>query len=155
MYRFEKLEVWQKAMNFCELVYQKSKLFPKSEIYALTSQLRRAATSIPLNIAEGSACRTKKEFIQFLYIVLRSQYETATLLGLAFRLKYLSQSDIELLQNKLAEIGRVLQGLVNSMQEKPKNQQQRTKNQQPKTDYGIFTTYICDFWDIHNPYPKP
>ncbi|MCE7911502.1 MAG: hypothetical protein DCC43_06060 [Candidatus Brocadia sp.] len=52
MYRFEKLEVWKKAMVFCELVYQKSKSFPKTEVYGLTSQVRKATTSIPLNIAE-------------------------------------------------------------------------------------------------------
>jgi hypothetical protein len=73
MYRFEKLEVWQKSMDFCELVYKRSSNFPKTETYGPVSQLRRAATSIPLNIAEGSACRTKKEFIQFLTIALRSQ----------------------------------------------------------------------------------
>jgi hypothetical protein len=52
LYRFEKLEVWKKAMVFCELVYQKSKSFPKTEVYGLTSQVRKATTSIPLNIAE-------------------------------------------------------------------------------------------------------
>jgi len=128
MYRFEKLEVWQKAMDFCELVYQKTKQFPKSEIYGLTSQFRRAATSIPLNIAEGSACRTKKEFIQFLTIALRSQYETATILKLAFRLEFLSKTDYDLLQDRLSEIGRLLQGLINSIQKKTKNQQPKTKN---------------------------
>jgi len=128
MYRFEKLEVWQKAMDFCELVYQKTKQFPKSEIYGLTSQFRRAATSIPLNIAEGSACRTKKEFIQFLTIALRSQYETATILKLAFRLEFLSKTDYDLLQDRLSEIGRLLQGLINSIQKKTKNQQPKPKN---------------------------
>ena len=128
MYRFEKLEVWQKAMDFCELVYQKTKQFPKSEIYGLTSQFRRAATSIPLNIAEGSACRTKKEFVQFLTIALRSQYETATILKLAFRLEFLSKTAYDLLQDRVSEIGRLLQGLINSIQKKTKNQQPKTKN---------------------------
>ena len=128
MYRFEKLEVWQKAMDFCELVYQKTKQFPKSEIYGLTSQFRRAATSIPLNIAEGSACRTKKAFIQFLTIALRSQYETATILKVAFRLEFLSKTDYDLLQDRLSEIGRLLQGLINSIQKKTKNQQPKPKN---------------------------
>ena len=127
-YRFEKLIVWQKAMDFCELVYQKSSGFPKTEVYGLTSQLRRAATSIPLNIAEGSACRTKKEFTQFLTIALRSQYETATILQLVSRLKFLSKADSELLQDRLGEVGRLLQGLINSMRERTKNQQPKTKN---------------------------
>jgi len=134
MYRFEKLEVWQKAMNFCELVYRKSKDFPKSEIYGLTSQIRRATTSIPLNIAEGSACKTDKEFIQFLFIALRSHYEVVTIVKLISRLKFLSEVDCNLLEKDLAEIGRLLQGLINSLQKRSKNQQLTTNNQQPKTN---------------------
>lgn len=61
MYRFEKLTVWQKAMEFCLKVYDLTKDFPKEELYGITSQLRRSATSIPLNIAECSGCKTKKE----------------------------------------------------------------------------------------------
>ncbi|MBU0567126.1 four helix bundle protein [bacterium] len=121
MYRFEKLEVWQKAMDFCELVYQKSSDFPKAETYGIVSQFRRAATSIPLNIAEGSACRTKKEFIQFLTIALRSQYETVTILMLASRLKFISEIDSKLLQEKIDEVGRLLQGLINSIQRMTNN----------------------------------
>lgn len=83
MYRFEKLKVWEKAMEFCELVYEKSRNFPKEEMYGLTSQLRRSAASAPLNIAEGSACKTKKEFTQYLTVALRSRYETATIIKLA------------------------------------------------------------------------
>ena len=63
MYRFEKLIVWQKAMDFSVNVYCESKKFPKEEIYGLTSQLGRATTSIVLNIAEGSACKSNKEFL--------------------------------------------------------------------------------------------
>jgi four helix bundle protein len=129
MYRFEKLEVWQKAMDFCKIVYGTSKSFPKSEIYGLTSQLRRAATSIPLNIAEGSACGTQKEFVQFLTIALRSHYETVTIIKLAFSLEFLNKPDYEFLELKLAEIGRLLQGLINSLKGTPK-----TNNQKLKTD---------------------
>ncbi|MDN3515498.1 MAG: four helix bundle protein [Candidatus Brocadia sp.] len=130
MYRFEKLEVWKKAMDFCELIYQKSKIFPKTEVYGLTSQIRRATTSIPLNIAEGSACRTKKEFTQFLTIALRSQYEVVTIIELCYRLNFLLKADSDLLQDKLAEIGRLLQGLINSLNSKvvTNNQQLETKN---------------------------
>ena len=130
MYRFEKLEVWKKAMNFCELVYQESKNFPRTEVYGLTSQIRRATTSIPLNIAEGSACRTKKEFIQFLTIALRSQYEVVTITELCYRLNFLLKADSDLLQDKLAEIGRLLQGLINSLNDKvvANNQKLKTNN---------------------------
>jgi len=115
-YRFEKLIAWQKAMDFCAKIYDKTKSFPKDELYGITSQLRRAATSIPLNIAEGSACRSKKEFIQFLYIALRSQYEVVTIIKLAYRLGYLDSSTTKELEQEIAEIGKLLQGLINSLQ---------------------------------------
>ncbi|MFH1230814.1 MAG: four helix bundle protein [Planctomycetota bacterium] len=117
-YRFEKLIVWQKSMDFCIKVYNKTKSFPKDELYGITSQFRRASTSIPLNIAEGSGCRTKKEFIQFLYIALRSQYEVVTIIKLSYRLGYLNVANKEELENEIAEIGRLLQGLINSLQNK-------------------------------------
>lgn len=128
MYRFEKLRVWQKAMEFCILVYEKTKNYPKEEMFGLTSQFRRAATSIPLNIAEGSACQTKKEFVQFLTIALRSQYECVTIIKLSLRLGLLKISDFEILEDKIAEIGRLIQALINSLKKRTKNQQLKTKN---------------------------
>ena len=120
-YRFEKLVVWQKAMDFCINVYSKTRDFPKDELYGLTSQFRRAATSIPLNISKGSACITKKEFAHFLYIALRSQYEVVTILKLASRLKYLDNSKTMALEEEVAEIGKMLQALINSLEKKPDN----------------------------------
>lgn len=105
-------------MDFCIKVYNKTKSFPKDEIYGIISQFRRASTSIPLNIAEGSGCRTKKEFIQFLYIALRSQYEVVTIIKLSYKLGYLNIANKEELENEIAEIGRLLQGLINSLQNK-------------------------------------
>jgi len=115
-YRFEKLIVWQLAMEFCIEVYRITRAFPDDERYGLTSQLRRASTAIPLNIAEGSGCRTKKEFMQFLYIALRSEYEVVTILKLVQRLSYIDVQSHDLLQISIAEIGRKLQALINSMQ---------------------------------------
>jgi four helix bundle protein len=117
MYRFEKLVVWQKAMDFTVSVYSKSRNFPKEEIYGLTSQLRRATTSIALNIAEGSACKSKKEFLQFLYISLRSQYEVVTIIKLLQRLCYLDDKSVKELQSSINEIGMMLQGMINSFQQ--------------------------------------
>ncbi len=114
-YRFEKLLVWQKAMDFCAAVYNETKQFPKDEIYGLTSQLRRASSSIPLNIAEGSACKNKKEFIQFLYIALRSQYEVVTIIKLAYRLGYLDSYKNKGLEEEIGQIGKLLQALINSL----------------------------------------
>ncbi|MBI5409309.1 MAG: four helix bundle protein [Nitrospirae bacterium] len=116
MFRFEKLAVWQKAMDFNVEIYNRSKKFPKEEIYGLTSQLRRAATSIVLNIAEGSACKSRKEFTQFLYIALRSQYEVATILKLLHRLNYIDNKNLEELERNVSEIGMMLQGMINTFQ---------------------------------------
>ena len=127
VYRFEKLVVWQKAMAFSKAVYVVTKGFPKDEVYGLTSQFRRAATSIPLNIAEGSACKTRKEFIQFLYIALRSQYEVVTIIKLSRELGYITQDDAAPLERDAAEVGRLLQGLINSLSVRPGS----SNNQQP------------------------
>lgn len=115
MYNFEKLTVWQKAMDFCELIYEESKKFPKEEMFGLTSQLRRAATSIPLNIAEGSACGSKREFKHFLNIALCSQYEIATIIRLCKRLNFLTEESYTKINNALDEIGKLLHGLINSL----------------------------------------
>jgi len=127
-YRFEKLVVWQKAMAFSKTVYIITKGFPRDEVYGLTSQFRRAATSMPLNIAEGSACKTRKEFIQFLYIALRSQYEVVTIIKLSAELGYVPQDDAAALERDIAEVGRLLQGLINSLSVRPGS----SNNQQPE-----------------------
>ena len=129
-YRFEDLRVWQKAMGFCTDVYSKTGQFPKEESYGLTSQFRRAATSIPLNIAEGSGCRTTKEFVQFLYIALRSQYEVVTIIRLSSQLGYLSADEAKELDEKVAEIGKLLQALINSLMDKSTNHRKSVVNNQ-------------------------
>lgn len=115
-------------MDFCQTVYDQTRDFPKEEIYGITSQLRRASTSIPLNIAEGSGCKTKKEFIQFLYIALRSQYEVVTIIKLASRLEYLNASINKELEEEIAEIGKMIQALINSLQGESNNKQLTTNN---------------------------
>jgi len=127
-YRFEKLDVWQRAMSFSVRVYDVTKRFPQSELYGLTSQFRRAATSIPLNIAEGSACKSKKEFGQFLHIALRSQYEVVTIVKLATRLGFISTEEAASLEDELASVGRMLQALINSLSGKTNNQMPKTIN---------------------------
>lgn len=115
MYNFEKLTVWKKSMDFCEALYKATKLFPKEEMFGLTSQLRRAATSIPLNISEGSGCGSKREFKHFLTIALRSQYEAVTTIKLCKRLNYLTEANSEKLGTDLDEVGKLLHGLIRSM----------------------------------------
>jgi four helix bundle protein len=131
VYRFEKLVVWQKAMDFSQKVYAATRGFPRDEVYGLTSQFRRAATSIPLNIAEGSACKTRKEFVQFLHIALRSLYEVVTVIRLSGRFGYLTNAESAALERDIAEVGRLLQGLINSLSGRSgpsNNQQPRAKD---------------------------
>jgi four helix bundle protein len=83
------LEVWKLSINFVTSIYKKTNSFPKEEIYGLTSQIRRAAVSIPSNIAEGAARRNKTEFRQFLYIALGSAAELETQLIISGNLNFL------------------------------------------------------------------
>jgi four helix bundle protein len=115
MYHFEKLTVWQKSMDFCELIYKETKSFPKEEIFGLTSQLRRATTSIPLNISEGTACNSKREFKHFLNIALCSQYEIVTIIKLCQRLNFFDTVTYTKINNSLEEIGKLLHGLIKSL----------------------------------------
>ena len=115
MYGFEKLIVWQKTLDFCELIYKESRRFPKEEIFGITSQIRRSSTSILLNISEGTACRSKRDFSRFLNIALCSQYETVAILKLCDRLGFLEKETSVKLLNNAEELGKLLHGLINSL----------------------------------------
>jgi len=91
-FSFENLTVWQNSIEFSKNIYELTKYFPKEEFYGLTSQIRRAAVSISLNIAEGKGRYHKKEFIQFLYLARGSLYEVITCLKLAQQLNYLPKN---------------------------------------------------------------
>jgi four helix bundle protein len=98
--RFRKLAVWHQSMDLVEQVYRATGAFPAPEVYGLTSQLRRAATSIALNIAEGSGADSDNEYNRFLAIALRSAYEVLCGLEIAKRLDYITDHDYErLLKN--------------------------------------------------------
>ncbi|HSW61450.1 MAG TPA: four helix bundle protein [bacterium] len=104
------LEVWKRAIDFVANVYKITDSFPKEEVYGLTSQIRRAAVSIPSNIAEGAARKSDKEFIQFLYIALGSAAETETQLIIALRIGYIEK--IEEIIGETESIRRMLLGLI-------------------------------------------
>src|SRR3954451_22493418 len=87
---YRDLLVWQKGMQLVTSVYQAVKMFPRDEVYGLTSQLRRCAVSIPSNIAEGHSRSTRKEFLRFLEISLGSLFELQTQLEIAKNLSYLA-----------------------------------------------------------------
>lgn len=117
---FRGLIAWQKAMDLTELVYRVTGQFPKAELYGLTSQMRRAAVSIPSNIAEGQGRRTTGEFLNFLSVAYGSTCELQTQLLLAARLKFCEIKETDSGLNRSAEVARLLNGLSNSLQRKSK-----------------------------------
>lgn len=112
---YQDLIVWQKAIEFVEAIYRHTGAFPTEEKYGLSSQLRRAAVSIPSNIAEGQARGGGREFTRFLDIAIGSLAEVETQLTIANRLKYIDAQGYESLQIDAAEIGRLLRGLIKSL----------------------------------------
>ncbi len=113
---FRDLGVWQKGIELVVECYRASECFPKSELYGLTSQLRRAVVSVPSNIAEGKGRRSTKSYLHFLDIAYGSLTEVETLLEIAARLALLSPEALQLLLDRTSEIGRMLNGLINSLE---------------------------------------
>ena len=113
--KYEDLIVWQKAMDLVEEIYRLARLLPNDEMYGLSSQIKRAAISIPSNIAEGQERSTTKDFVKFLYIAKGSKGELETLLSLCVRLEYLSKSNTDAAQNLLIEIGKMLNSLIQKL----------------------------------------
>ena len=109
---FEDLKVWQKGLRLVKDIYALTKDFPKDEMYGLTSQLRRAAVSIPVNIAEGKGRRSSKEFIQFLYTARGSAFELMTLLKIAADLGYCDAVVTKSCLDQCSEITAMLHGLI-------------------------------------------
>jgi four helix bundle protein len=109
------LIAWQKAMNLVVSVYNASRAFPKEETYGLTSQLRRAAVSVPANIAEGQGRRSKSEFRQFLGNARGSLLELDTHLELAVRLNYLNVQEHSKIRDQIQEVGRIINGSLRSL----------------------------------------
>ena len=112
---YRDLVVWQKALDFVEVVYEVTRAFPKGEAYGLTDQLRRSAVSVPSNIAEGQARQHSGEFRQFLYIALGSLAEAHTQLLIANRLNYLTLQDFEGLEHRTEELQKMLHSLANKL----------------------------------------
>jgi four helix bundle protein len=112
---YRDLIVWKKAMSLVLAVYRSTQAFPKTETYGLVSQLRRAAVSIPSNIAEGQARLTTVEFKQSLGHARGSLMEVETYILLGQELGYLERDQSESLLPGTAEVGRILNGLLNSL----------------------------------------
>jgi four helix bundle protein len=114
-YRYEDLIVWQKAKAFAPEIYRATEPFPKTEIYGLTSQLRRAAVSVASNIAEGQGRLTKGEFCHFLGQARGSLLEVETQLSISLDLHFLKEDEFHDLQHRSYEVRRLLNGLIESM----------------------------------------
>jgi four helix bundle protein len=113
---FRDLVVWQQAMTLAEEVYSATRGFPREEMYGLTIQMRRAAVSIASNIAEGQARQSRGELLQFIGHARGSLGELATQSILANRIGLLSNEQDEALSNRIARVGRLLNGLRKSLQ---------------------------------------
>lgn len=109
------LIVWQKAVQLVVVLYDLTKGFPREEIYGLVSQIRRAATSIPANIAEGQGRRLKGEYQHFLGNARGSLWELDTHIEVSFQLSFISATQYQDIRTKMDEVGRLLNGLMRSI----------------------------------------
>lgn len=117
---YRELEVWKISMDLANRIYDITEIFPKNEMYGITSQIRRSAVSIPSNIAEGSARSGTKELLHFINIARGSLAELETQLILSEKRRYLKQSDLEQLLSITNSIGKMLTRLYQSLERKLK-----------------------------------
>ena len=119
MATFRDLLIWQKSMILVTEVYQLTNLFPKEEIYGLTSQIRRSAISIPSNISEGSGRDGNKDYLKFLNIAISSLFEMQTQLEIAYNLKYINEIQFNKINEENKEIERMLSSFIKKIKERP------------------------------------
>ena len=115
MFNFEKLDAWQLAIDFAELIYRITKEFPSDERFGLTSQLRRAAVSISSNLAEGNGRGTTKDFAHFIQIAFGSLMECVSQVTIANRQRYIPDADYRNVYEAAERLGKVLSGLRRSI----------------------------------------
>lgn len=113
-YSFEKLNVWKHSIEFVEKIYKLTDNFPKSELYCLTSQIRRATISIPSNIAEGSTRKSLKDQARYSEIAFGSLIEALNQTIIAHRLNYINNDDLSIIRLEIEDISRQLNALKNS-----------------------------------------
>ena len=114
-FRFEGLDVFQLAIEYARMSYQLTKTFPREEMFGLTANLRRAATSIALNIAEGAGRGTRKDFMHFVDVAMGSLFETVASFILAERLGYVDCRDLNQVRDRAALLGRKLNSFKKSL----------------------------------------
>jgi four helix bundle protein len=113
MRNYQKLDAWASAMQLVKNIYLLTKTFPKEELYALTSQAKRAAVSIPANIAEGMRRQYKKDTLQFLHVARGSAYELETLLNITLMVKIINEASFKELTLLPDDTFKLLNGLIN------------------------------------------
>ena len=118
---YKELKVWQKAYQLCLEVYKITRGFPSDEKYGLTSQMRRAAVSVPSNLAEGYGRKTTPEYIRSLYFAYGSNCELETQISLSGDLGYMKAQEKEMLQKNIGEVERMLKALIKSLESKRLN----------------------------------
>lgn len=116
MKKYSELEVWIKSRHLATLSYELTKGFPKEEVFGLTSQIRRSAVSIPSNIAEGCGRNSSKDTIQFLFIARGSLYELETQFFISNDLKYIDDSQLLIIIERITECKKLLNGFINYYQ---------------------------------------
>jgi len=115
MHKYRELKVWQRAMAFTVTIYRETRSWPDDEKFGLISQIRRAANSIALNIAEGAGSSSNKEFCRFLEFSLRSDYEVMTAIDIARGLEFVSNERADALLAEADEIAAMTVGLMKSL----------------------------------------
>jgi len=119
MQTYRELIVWQKAMQLVKVVYRLTEKFPKSEMFGLVSQMRRASVSIPANLAEGYSRKHRPEYVQFARIAYGSGAELETFLVLTKELDFAESAEITKVEAMLDEVMRMLNKLISSLVAKP------------------------------------
>ncbi len=145
---YRELVVWQKSMQLVTNTYLVTESFPKSEMFGLTSQLKRAVVSIPSNIAEGQGRDSTKEFLYHLSVAYGSLMEAETQIQIAINLSFIEKERADRLFDQCGEVGRMLNGLTRSLRKslndkktpRTDNRQLTTDNRQPTTDNRQPTT---------------
>jgi len=124
---FKDMKIWELSMTLVEDIYRKTRNFPQHELYGLSSQMRRAAISIPSNIAEGNGRAHSKEYIQFLYLARGSLMELMTQLEIAHRLNYISTEEKTEIYDQCEIILKMLHKLITSIKKKSENKNHESR----------------------------
>ena len=132
---YRDLRVWQRAMDLVATVYSETRSFPKDELYGLVSQLRRAAVSIPSNIAEGKGRLTDRDRSHFFYQARGSLLEVETQILIAQKLGYIAQPCSDKLMERSSEVGRMLNALIQAIRRTEKSVVPNSEVEKSKADF--------------------